>query len=55
MPYHPEGLTGTTSTGDVLRVREVWADNLADEIAVIRCGCVQYGTYSMLLLLLSML
>jgi len=31
-----EGLTGTTNNGEVLRVREVWDDNLADEIAIIR-------------------
>lgn len=32
----PEGLTGKTINGETLRVREVWDDNLAEEIAVIR-------------------
>lgn len=27
-------LTGTTPDGDILRVREVWADNLEDEMQV---------------------
>lgn len=32
----PEGLTGTTKTGEILRVREVWGDNLEAEFALIR-------------------
>lgn len=32
----PEGLTGKTVNGETLRVREVWADNLAEEISIIR-------------------
>lgn len=32
----PEGLTGKTVNGETLRVREVWAENLAEEIATIR-------------------
>jgi hypothetical protein len=31
-----EGLTGKTVNGETLRVREVWADNLAEEIGIIR-------------------
>ena len=31
-----EGLTGKTSTGEDLRVREVWADNLDSELEIIR-------------------
>ena len=31
-----EGLTGTTATGDTLRVREVWSHNLEEELAMIR-------------------
>jgi CCR4-NOT transcription complex subunit 7/8 len=31
-----DGLTSVTPDGDVLRVREVWADNLDDEMALIR-------------------
>lgn len=31
-----EGLTGKTSTGDDLRVREVWQDNLDSELEIIR-------------------
>jgi hypothetical protein len=30
-----EGLVGTTSSGDVLRVREVWQDNLEAEMSLI--------------------
>ena len=30
-----EGLVVTCSTGEKLRVREVWADNLEDEMAII--------------------
>lgn len=29
-------LTGTTPNGDTLRVREVWEDNLEEELALIR-------------------
>lgn len=37
MPAGPvEGLTGKTVNGETLRVREVWADNLHEEIAIIR-------------------
>ena len=38
MPVGPvvEGLTGKTVNGETLRVREVWADNLAEEISIIR-------------------
>eukprot|EP00882_Tetradesmus_deserticola_P004121 GHRQ01004352.1.p1 GENE.GHRQ01004352.1~~GHRQ01004352.1.p1 ORF type:complete len:284 (+),score=120.43 GHRQ01004352.1:286-1137(+) len=32
----PEGLTGKTANGETLRVREVWDDNLVEEIALIR-------------------
>jgi len=35
-PVGVEGLTGKTVNGETLRVREVWADNLAEEIATIR-------------------
>ena len=31
-----EGLTGKTKSGEVLRVREVWADNLDEELEIIR-------------------
>ena len=31
-----EGLTGKTSTGEDLRVREVWQDNLDSELEIIR-------------------
>ena len=31
-----EGLTGKTKSGEVLRVREVWADNLDEELDLIR-------------------
>jgi len=35
-PGHAEGLTGITSTGETLRVREVWDDNLEHEFELIR-------------------
>ena len=31
-----EGLTGKTKEGQILRVREVWADNLDEELSIIR-------------------
>jgi CCR4-NOT transcription complex subunit 7/8 len=31
-----DGLTSVTPDGDILRVREVWADNLDEEMALIR-------------------
>ena len=31
-----EGLTGKTSTGEDLRVRDVWQDNLDSELEIIR-------------------
>lgn len=31
-----EGLTSKTPSGDTLRVREVWQDNLEEEMAIIR-------------------
>jgi CCR4-NOT transcription complex subunit 7/8 len=30
-----EGLLGRTPSGEVLRVREVWSDNLDDEMTII--------------------
>lgn len=36
MSQTPEGLCGTTKDGEVLRVREVWAANLEDELQIIR-------------------
>ena len=36
MQAAPEGLTGLTGTGETLRVREVWADNLEQEFELIR-------------------
>ncbi len=31
-----EGMTGRTASGDILRVREVWSDNLEQEMDTIR-------------------
>jgi hypothetical protein len=36
MPASVEGLTGLTPNGETLRVREVWTDNLVEEIGIIR-------------------
>lgn len=33
---HAEGLTGFMPSGEILRVREVWADNLEAEFELIR-------------------
>ncbi|WIA22228.1 hypothetical protein OEZ86_008637 [Tetradesmus obliquus] len=43
----PEGLTGKTANGETLRVREVWEDNLADEIALIRNIVEEYPYVAM--------
>jgi hypothetical protein len=43
----PEGLTGKTANGETLRVREVWDDNLADEIALIRNIVEEYPYVAM--------
>eukprot|EP00775_Hariotina_reticulata_P001272 gene1272-1612_t len=43
----PEGLTGTTPKGETLRVREVWDENLAEEIAVIRDIVEEYPYVAM--------
>ena len=32
----PEGLTGVMPSGEILRVREVWADNMEAEFELIR-------------------
>ena len=40
----PEGLVSKTLNGDTLRVREVWEDNLEEEIAIIR-GVVEDYPY----------
>ncbi|KAF8056234.1 CAF1-7 [Scenedesmus sp. PABB004] len=42
-----EGLTGTTENGETLRVREVWNDNLGEEIAVIRNIVEEYPYVAM--------
>lgn len=42
-----EGLTGKTVNGETLRVREVWDDNLAEEIATIRDIVEQYPYVAM--------
>ena len=36
VPQVAEGLTGKTSTGEDLRVREVWQENLDSELEIIR-------------------
>ncbi len=36
MVQQAEGLTGTTATGETLRVREVWAENMDTEFELIR-------------------
>lgn len=42
-----EGLTGKTVNGETLRVREVWDDNLAEEIAIIRNIVEEYPYVAM--------
>ncbi len=42
-----EGLTGTTATGEVLRVREVWDDNLEQEFELLRNVVEQYPFVAM--------
>jgi len=42
-----EGLTGLTGTGEVLRVREVWADNLESEFELIRNVVEQFPYVAM--------
>lgn len=46
-PGDAEGLTGTTATGEVLRVREVWDDNLENEFELIRNVVEQYPYVAM--------
>jgi CCR4-NOT transcription complex subunit 7/8 len=43
----PEGLTGLTANGDVLRVREVWADNLEQEFELMRNVVEQFPFVAM--------
>jgi hypothetical protein len=43
----PEGLVGTTGTGEVLRVREVWADNLEAEMSIIESIVEDYPFLAM--------
>eukprot|EP00955_Chlamydomonas_euryale_P055820 356225-Chlamydomonas_euryale.AAC.18 len=38
----PEGLTGKTPSGDTLRVREVWANNLDSELEILRNAVESY-------------
>jgi hypothetical protein len=47
MPASVEGLTGKTPDGETLRVREVWADNLVDEITLIRDVVEEYPYVAM--------
>jgi CCR4-NOT transcription complex subunit 7/8 len=42
-----QGLTGTTKDGGVLRVREVWAENVEDEIALLRSIVDEYPYIAM--------
>jgi CCR4-NOT transcription complex subunit 7/8 len=42
-----EGLTGKTVNGETLRVREVWAENLVDEIGIIRNIVEEYPYVAM--------
>lgn len=42
-----EGLTGITSTGDTLRVREVWSENLETEMELIRNIVEEYPYIAM--------
>lgn len=42
-----EGLVSRTPTGDILRVREVWEDNLDEEMAIIRNMVDQYPFLAM--------
>lgn len=46
-PQASEGLTGTTASGEVLRVREVWDDNLEQEFELIRNVVDQYPFVAM--------
>mmetsp|Transcript_4874 Transcript_4874/g.11932 ORF Transcript_4874/g.11932 Transcript_4874/m.11932 type:complete len:294 (-) Transcript_4874:624-1505(-) len=46
-PGGPEGLTGVTATGETLRVREVWNDNLEAEFQLIRNIVEQYPLVAM--------
>lgn len=43
----PEGLTGTFVNGETLRVREVWAENLGEEIGIIRNIVEEYPYVAM--------
>ncbi|GAX75738.1 hypothetical protein CEUSTIGMA_g3181.t1 [Chlamydomonas eustigma] len=47
MPALAEGLTGVTNSGETLRVREVWSDNLEDEVELIRNVVEQYPYIAM--------
>jgi CCR4-NOT transcription complex subunit 7/8 len=47
MPAIAEGLTGVTNSGETLRVREVWSDNLEDEVELIRNVVEQYPYIAM--------
>jgi CCR4-NOT transcription complex subunit 7/8 len=42
-----EGLTGKTHNGETLRVREVWEDNLLEEIVIIRNIVEEYPFIAM--------
>lgn len=42
-----EGLVGKTATGEVLRVREVWQDNLEEEMAIIESIVEDYPFLAM--------
>ena len=42
-----EGLTGKTKEGQILRVREVWADNLDEELNIIRAIVDDYPFVAM--------
>lgn len=42
-----EGLTGKTVNGETLRVREVWAENLVEEIGIIRNIVEEYPYVAM--------
>lgn len=43
----PEGLTGKTTNGETLRVREVWEDNLEGEMVIIRSILEDYPYVAM--------